>query len=483
VTLLFESGAIIQQAYFGRLAAAAISGGGHQYLVIDGGAKGIMQTTLNGSNGTPAGSPVATCLGGACQYENPSAAIDGNCSNCTIQNLTFPENYVYGTCYSATPSTSCDQSFLYGTGDITFYNNAASAWNNVTIQNNSFTWCQVCVIFENQAVGSNWIIRNNSFTKFDVGLILASHANFSSVYIYGNKWSDMAVWDSGLPAPGQCPPNCTAVIGTFHHEFLHFYQGATADPVTANVFFYNNEGDGPVGDCCVAGHLFFENNRGGAISGGVFNNVLTYADGDCTATCTTGMISVNIPVISGSSFIVANNTIIGDATNARGAAYAGSSGGSGVSGVTWENNIFQQMHILEWDLTGLTWTANYNLYAEDGGSGCAFKAGNTCYFGSQYSTWASAVGGGENSAYYPSAAILPTCNSTSDCSNVRPASGSHATGFGANLYSLCNGQRNPGLGALCYDKAGNARSSSGTWTAGAYGNAPTPPTGLKATVN
>jgi len=46
--------------------------------------------------------------------------------------------------------------------------------------------------------------------------------------------------------------------------------------------------------------------------------------------------------------------------------------------------------------------------------------------------------------------------------------GSPAIRTGANLYSTCNGQPNPGLGALCFDFAGNVRSSTAPWDIGAY---------------
>jgi hypothetical protein len=68
-----------------------------------------------------------------------------------------------------------------------------------------------------------------------------------------------------------------------------------------------------------------------------------------------------------------------------------------------------------------------------------------------------------------------------------PNSGSPVIGAGKNLYSICNGQPNPGLGALCSDAAGLARPSTGGWDIGAFqygsGQAPNPPTGLTAVVN
>src|SRR5262249_5190792 len=49
-------------------------------------------------------------------------------------------------------------------------------------------------------------------------------------------------------------------------------------------------------------------------------------------------------------------------------------------------------------------------------------------------------------------------------------SGSAAIGLGTNLSSMCNGQPNPGIGALCFDKNGVARPGVGlgAWDAGAF---------------
>jgi hypothetical protein len=66
-------------------------------------------------------------------------------------------------------------------------------------------------------------------------------------------------------------------------------------------------------------------------------------------------------------------------------------------------------------------------------------------------------------------------------------SGSPAIAAGTNLYGTCFGQPNPGLGALCFDKDGIARPSTGAWDIGAYQysgiqNVSNSPTGLNALV-
>ena len=64
--------------------------------------------------------------------------------------------------------------------------------------------------------------------------------------------------------------------------------------------------------------------------------------------------------------------------------------------------------------------------------------------------------------------------------------GSPAIGKGANLTSLCTGGA---INALCLDKVGNPRPTTGSWDLGAYASStvgnqpPAAPTQLNATVN
>lgn len=52
--------------------------------------------------------------------------------------------------------------------------------------------------------------------------------------------------------------------------------------------------------------------------------------------------------------------------------------------------------------------------------------------------------------------------------NYRPGTGSPAINIGLTLTSICTGQPNPGLGALCYDKDGLSRPQGSAWDVGAY---------------
>jgi hypothetical protein len=65
ITLLWETGAVVQSAYFGT--GGAVSTNGKTYLVIDGGTNGVIQNTANG-----------TVL--ANQQANSSGVVVNNCN-------------------------------------------------------------------------------------------------------------------------------------------------------------------------------------------------------------------------------------------------------------------------------------------------------------------------------------------------------------------------------------------------------------------
>ena len=98
---------------------------------------------------------------------------------------------------------------------------------------------------------------------------------------------------------------------------------------------------------------------------------------------------------------------------------------------------------------------DYNLYAASGPD--AFLCDGTPYAFSAVLPWQSCIGGDSHSSTTP----MPRQRDGS----LQP--GSPAVGAGTNLYDTCNGQPDPGLGALCENIYGVARPASGAWNAGA----------------
>lgn len=155
---------------------------------------------------------------------------------------------------------------------------------------------------------------------------------------------------------------------------------------------------------------------------------------------------------------------------------------------TIENNIIMTANALigvggTW-LNGSTtsYTLSSNLYANGGGNAfvwCSPAGSCNFYTSKQFSSWVSSSGE-TGSSYQASASGI--INSDGTLPSTSPARGA-----GTNLYSMCNGQPNPGLGALCYDAAGNARLASGAWDAGAFNFSspvrPAAPTNLSGSVH
>jgi hypothetical protein len=122
---------------------------------------------------------------------------------------------------------------------------------------------------------------------------------------------------------------------------------------------------------------------------------------------------------------------------------------------------------------GIVKTSNYNdYYANTTGSN---------WWGSQqsgsqvaYSSWTGAG--------YEANSI--TANPQVNTTTFQLASGSPAISSGTNLTSQCSG----GLAPLCLDRGGNARPTTGAWSAGAYqyggtvAQAPAAPTNVTASV-
>ena len=113
-------------------------------------------------------------------------------------------------------------------------------------------------------------------------------------------------------------------------------------------------------------------------------------------------------------------------------------------------------------MNSVSWASgspNYNLYSLDGFSSSTPFYANGSY---TFANYQSHVGGaGEANSTNPA-------TSNVNYTTGKLILGSGAIGAGTNLYSTCNGQPNPGLGALCFDAAGVARPSSAAWDIGAY---------------
>ena len=439
VSLRFESGAVLTAPYWGSKGAISAVGG-LSYVVVDGGKNGTIQATLNGS-------PGATCLGGACQYQQNGFAVNmspgsASCNNCEIKNLTISDMYMH-------TASSNDSGGNNGIG---------MNGNNISIDNNSIhDTCWAINTGYAPAGTSNVSVFNNTLYNIDHGVAVGDTGNaasLSGLYIYGNVIHDFSNWDT---------------TGNYwHHDGIHVFANYTSS-ISPPVMIYNNYIYGNWGANDNAGiYLEVYANSSNMGTHYVFNNIFAPSGGMCA----NGAIN---DLVHGTGMNFYNNTMVGNGVGACGVLVGSQAATSSVI----ENSIYSgngmsgQTAIIDTTGGSTMSTSDYNSwYKTYTGDAMRYNAWYT-----SVALWTSGTGFDRNSI-----TSNPNLNS-----NYQPNSGSPVIGAGTNLYSTCNGQPVPGLGALCNDYAGNPRPSSGNWDIGAYAYAtgdppPAPPTGLAAVV-
>jgi hypothetical protein len=453
VTILFEAGTILQAPDFGG-GGAAIRLDGANYVTVDGGGtgnagagsfvpNGIIQATLSGTSG-------GACIGGPCTQNNGGTGVSAmNTNNIIIKNLLIRDMYLR-TSFS-------DQSVDWSN----YFCIHASPASALTIDNNSMTDSGE-ILAPN---GNNIIISNNDISNTNHGLSLgAGSTSWTGTYIFGNHFHDMASWDAGSPYP-------------YHHDGIHIFPGGPG--FYKDVYIYNNRFDGDIGSISVTGWIYAEKTccTGGNVH--VFNNVSTTSPGRSAPAL--------FGIFSGTMF-VANNTLYQSYYSNGGVAlYAGQSDATlnlHQNNIAWGQSY--DIGVATSTTVNGTGALNYNVYVDGSGNG---NTDNFTYPGhdtQSLTAWRSTALPGAsthdaNSQLVSPSAIMLNADGT-------PQAGSPVIGAGTNLFSTCNGQPIPGLGALCFDMVGNARPSSGNWDAGAYnsgsqGGQPNPPTDLSAVVN
>jgi len=474
ITVQFEAGSTISAPYWGT--NGAISANGGSYLVVDGvctasnsagqctATQGTVQATLNGS-------PGASCPGGPCQYQQNGFGVNlspgsASCNNCEIKNLTISNMYIHTA----------------KSNDSGGNNGVELMGNNISIDNNIIhDTCWAINTGYTSAGTSNVSVFNNTLYNIDHGVAVGDdgNASLSGLYIYGNIIHDFSNWDTA---------------GDYwHHDGIHVFAN-NSSKLAAPIAIYNNYIYGNWGNNLNAG-IYIEV----AVSGAsiathyVFNNIFAPSSG----TSANGAINDKVNGTCGSFY---NNDGIGTGSvNAPGFNYG--EGGGTCSGGYVKNSIFAGTgtngNIGIYALNATPTASDYNVWFNTYLGDAMYYSANGQWFvcvihqpgctGS--SAWDSTTGFDTHST-----TSNPLLTSSSSCSSGTAtgcnlsSSSSAAYSAGTNLYSTCNGQPNPGLGALCYDYAGNQRPTSGNWDIGAFayngsgGSAPNAPTGLTASV-
>jgi hypothetical protein len=430
ITLQFMSGAQFSSPAW----VAAIQAYGLSHLIIDGGANGLIQNTANGDG-----------------LANQSASYGvylSLCTNVEVKNLTISNLYVH---VRGTPSSP----MVYGVFDtggtgISIHNNTIhdayyGIFRAASYSGSNLNW------FANTIYNCNW---GFGVTAGGVGIVL------DTVNVHNNDVTMGTIWDD--TGNGN------------HHNGIYAYTDPTPNARITNLSFYNNYVHGAIGQQWTSTAMFFASY--GVISPKIYNNSFVGNSGDPA----TGYIVLDSNALS-STPLVANNTIIGTSVVPYLNTWMGANiyprclevDNSPLSAVTFENNICATVYngmatdiVIASDYNDIWNVTDYGVIS-----------------GTYYTAWPG-VGSWQAAGYDTHG----TNGNPLLSSSYELQPGSPAIGAGANLYTVCNGQPNPGLGALCSDLSGNPRPSSGAWDAGAFSfnsapNPPNPPAGLTTLVH
>ncbi len=444
LTLHFESGALLTAPTWGA-GCGAIYSNGHNYITIDGGNSGsAMANTLSGG-----GTIQATANGTGLTYQvNGNGILLYSCSNCTVENLIISDIYVH---ICTLPVKNCTDENGDPTGAI--YIDGGS---NVVVTNNIAHDMKWCIEDNFNSGDTNVRFYGNQVYNVDHGFVIATGttgASFTYGYIYDNWYHDPQNWDDAA--------------NNNHHDGVHFWAFGSGNSLTHS-YIYNNK---------------FSGNFGTSMNSAVYQEAVGYNVPACDAWVFNNVIAPSAGVPTGNGLIglganggvgcwsSINNTLLGYSTSNAMALNANATKG------TTYNNIVSTVDGALGGYTVSVTAIDYQDYYTIGANGWNG--------GSPLSAWVSYC-----EVNFPKT-IGCDAHSVSGNPNLTsafvPNSGSPVIAAGKNLYSICNGQANPGLGALCYDAAGVARPSSGNWDVGAFqynsGSGLAPPTSLAAIVN
>lgn len=437
ITLLFDTNAQMSSPYWGSSSTGAITCTGRNYLIMDGGTSGIIQNTANGTS--------------LANQQSSYGIHTSNCTSIEIRNFTIQNIYLnQGSSPSAT-----DTNGQY-TGDIYLQGNSTGDSVHDNVLNNARTG--LWVDFDSGHDASNLLVYNNTISDHPWSISLGAcnaSSTATNVKIYSNDISGWLNW--------QFP------TGTYHTDGIIAFndaEGSTCPGMAPIDTFkiYNNYFHGSLGSGSPTGYIAC----GERTACDIFNNLMV----DTGSNLAAGYVWV---YAYGGPFNIYNNTIVGgSATQNVGINLNAGYGTPTYSTATVKNNVVVNVAYA---------LADYRT---------STLAGDIA--GSDNNVWRTNAGGAPSFVYNfggnPTIMSLASWQSSSgnDASSVTTdpkltatyalQSGSSAIGLAANLTGL-------GITPLDFDKAGVARSASGSWDGGVYtfgAGSPIAPTGLAAVV-
>ena len=453
ITLVADQGTAIFTSPYWNSPNGAINVNGQSYI------------TINGNGSTPCGWSAATQKDTACNLEIVNTANGTSLANqASSVGISIPSNSTYDTVENVDIHNIYQRSGS-GTEDSTNYTSqncillgyTGSGVQNITLQN-GFCYMAGWGIQS----GGPGPITISGWELYDEDHNVSNAAQ--TLYLFGNHFHDWGIWDTTTDA--------------YHHDGFHCYAGSAG--ASNLIYIYNNQFDGSTTQGGGAGgmnaYVFLEGEDGTACFTAnatalyFFNNVGAGSGTWSGYTYLSGYGSGNTSTNLG-SMLLANNTMIGN--------YPTDTGASGAclafdfsNDVTIENNAcggFAPLIAQKSNYNTYTANPDYNFWEDCGGGAGCFQANGVS--SASFATWQAGgndAHGGANLSSTTYFGLNSNCTAGSVGQNCAPQSGSPLIAAGKNLYSVCSGQSNPGLGALCYDITGAARPTSGAWDAGAF---------------
>ena len=461
ITLKFDTGASLQSPYCptsgnsnGCLLLSTTTSP-QSFILVDGGTPCGWNTATNTSEGACNGFIEATASGsGLANNDGDSNGIEAlACTGCEVRNLGIYNMYVLNTGQTDTGADYTHENFITFSGtnfklhDCQMHD---AAWGVMYYATNGESGMQM---YNNEIYNVSHAVY---FSDVTAGVTA------SNGYIYGNYWHGFDKWNN--------------TSDNYHIEGLHSSSNNTSSSFTG-LYLYNNL---IVDDSTNMYGAVYLSTTTSALSyvnqAHIFNNliVLNAAIGEY------GM------VLTGNANSAYNNTVINlNAGNTGGGISWSDITANGYT-FTYKNNLIQGFYMMIQDddsgSEGGKITSDYNAYSQCPASGTPEGSCFQAYIPGGASNWSTFVTDSGETHSINSGLFLSTtcCSGTFGLnSSYAPQSTSAVRSAGANLYSTCNGQPNPGLGALCSDYLGVARPTSAAWDAGAiqYNSGTTSTTG------
>jgi len=432
-TIVFESGAAISLPYCPS--SGCIGLGDFDYITIDGGNNGMIQSTANG-----------TAFANK-QYSN--GIFGGKCSDIEIKNLSIRNIYVR-TSMSTDNGTGATNS----SGIFIEY-----AHSNIKVHDNTIPEAHTGIgLWTDTGTFGNWEVYGNTVSENVWGLDIAggySAGQLDGAYLHDNTIFDNDHWWE--PADN------------FHTDPIFVRAPNSAGSLYRNVYIYNNFIHGKLG--YITGYIFLSQYSNGPTY--VFNNVMNQTGSPGGTYACPGEGAIAMQWNGTDNYYIYNNTIDGRSVCGISNSLRSTNDFNGTY-LEWKNNV--NLNTMgHWVAAG-TFLSDYNVWFQiSNASGQAFATGSSPTFYA-WPNWQAAA------RDQHSITSDPKVNS-----DYTLQTGSPAIGIAQNLTSICQGQPIPGLGALCLDKKGTPRPNSGSWDAGAYqysqATQVAPPSGLTAIVN